>query len=148
MFPRSFLSLPRSSRYLTFAKTMTNTAYIIPFDHQSSAQITDGLDPSKLWSLTPQGDKLPKVGTTRTFYNTPPSNVTTLSSLGEGFSSKKSEVKRELFRKSVGSAVKELKAYDGLKEVLIDASADPHAAGVFLYLIQPFIYIANSTVFF
>lgn len=129
---RFFLSLPRSSRYLTFAKSMSNTAYIIPFDHQSSPHITDGVDASKLWSLTPQGEKLPKAGTTRIFYNTPPSKVTTVSSLGEGFASKKSEVKRELIRKSVGSAVKELKAHDGLKEVLIDASADPHAAGVFL----------------
>ena len=112
---------------------MSSTAYIIPFDHQSSAQITDGhgVDPSKLWSLTPQGEKLPQAGTTRIFYNTPPSKVTTLSSLGEGFASKKSDVKRELVRKSVGSAVKELKAYDGLKDVLVDASADPHAAGVF-----------------
>ena len=132
MIPRLFSSLPRSSRYLTFAKTMSSTAYIIPFDHKSSAQITDGIDASKLWSLTPQGDKLPKAGTTRIFYNTPPTKVTTVSSLGEGFASKKSEVKRELVRKSVGSAVKELKAHDGLKEVLIDASSDPHAAGVFL----------------
>ena len=134
MFPRSLL---RPSRHLTF-KTMSTTAYIIPFDHQS-AQITNGIDASKLWSLTPQGEKPPKVGTTRIFYDTPPSNVTTVSSLGEGFASKKSEVKRELIRISVGSAVKELKAHDGLKEVLVDASADPHAAGVFLYLIQPYI---------
>ena len=110
---------------------MSNTAYIIPFDHQSSAQIIDGVDPSRLWSLTPQGRKLPQAGTTRIFYNTPPSKVTTLSSLGDGFASKKSEVKRELVRKSVGSAVKELKAHEGLKDVLVDASADPHAAGVF-----------------
>jgi len=113
---------------------MTSTAYIIPFDHKSSAQITDGVDASKLWSLTPQGEKLPKVGTTRTFYNTPPSNVTTVSSLGEEFASKKSEVKRELVRKSVGSAVKELKAHEGLKDVFIDASADPHAAAVAAHL--------------
>jgi cytosol aminopeptidase len=109
-------------------------AYIIPLDHQSSssAQIADGVDASRLWSLTPQGKKLPPAGTTRIFYNTPPSKVTTLSSLGEGFASKKSEVKRELVRKSVGSAVKELKAHEGLKDVLVDASADPHAAGVSL----------------
>ena len=112
---------------------MSSNAYIIPFDHQSSAQIIDGVDPSKLcqWSLTPQGRKLPQAGTTRIFYNTPPSKVTTLSSLGDGFVSKKSEVKQELVRNSVGSAVKELKAHEGLKDVLVDASADPHAAGVF-----------------
>ena len=118
---------------------MSSTAYIIPFDHQSSTQITEGVDASKLWSLTPQGEKLPKAGTTRIFYNTPPSKVTTVSSLGEAFASKKSDVKRELVRKSVGSAVKELKAFEGLTEILVDASADPHAAGVFLYLIQPYI---------
>ena len=121
---------------------MSSTAYIIPFDHQSSTQITDGVDASKLWSLTPQGEKPPKAGTTRIFYNTPPSKVTTVSSLGEGFTSKKSEVKRELVRKSVGSAVKGLKDHEGLKDVLIDASADPHAAGVSLYLIQRF-YMAK-----
>ena len=51
--------------------------------------------------------------------------------LGRGVCTKKSEVKRELVRKSVGSAVKKLKAYDGLKDLLVDASANPHAAGVF-----------------
>jgi aminopeptidase len=113
---------------------MSNTAYIIPYDHKSSDKIVDGVDASQLWSLTPQGEKLPKVGTIRTFYNTPPSNVTTLSSLGEGFASKKSEVKRELVRQSVGNAVKDLRAHDGLKDVVIDASADPHAAAVAAHL--------------
>ena len=114
---------------------MSNTAYVLPYDHQLSDQVVvDGVDASHLWSLTPQGEKLPKVGTTRIFYNTPPSKLTTVSSLGEGFASKKSQVKRELVRRSVGSAVKELKSYEGLKDVLIDASADPHAAGVFWIL--------------
>jgi len=122
---------------------MSNTAYIVPFDHQSSGQVADGVDASQLWSLTPQGEKPPKVGTTRIFYNTPPSKVTTVSSLGEGFASKKSEVKRELVRKSVGSAVKELKTYDGLKDVLIDASADPHAAGVLSCLIRAYILLTS-----
>jgi cytosol aminopeptidase len=115
---------------------MSNIAYVVPYDHQPSPKMADGVDASQLWSLTPQGEKLPKVGTLRTFYNTPPSKVTTISSLGEGFASKISEAKRELVRKSVGSAVKDLKALDGLKDVLIDASADPHAAGVSLYLIH------------
>lgn len=110
---------------------MTNAAYIIPFDHQSTAQVGDGVNPSHLWSLTPQSEKIPKVGTTRIFYNTPPPSLTSIVSLGEGFALKKDEIKRELVRKSVGSAVKELKAYDGLQDVVIDASADPHAAGVF-----------------
>ena len=127
---------------------MASTAYIVPFDHQSSTQmITDSLDAAKLWSLTPQGEKLPKAGTTRIFYNIPPSKVTTISSLGEGFASKKSEVKRELVRQSVASAVNQLKAHEGLKNVLVDASADPHAAGVSLNLIW-LLYKAKSTVFF
>ena len=149
MLPRPLLSgcLPRSSRYLTFTKTMSNTAYIVPFDHQSSAQVVAGVDASQLWSLTPQGEKLPKVGTTRIFYNTPPSKVTTISSLGEGFASKKTEAKRELVRKSVGSAVKDLKAHDGLKDVFIDASADPHAAGVFFYTSYLYILLKKSIIF-
>jgi len=111
------------------------TAYVFPYDHQPSDKVVfDGVNPAHLWSLTPQGEKLPKVGTTRIFYNTPPSKLTAVSSLGEGFASKKSEVKRELVRKSVGSAVKELKSYEGLKDVLIDASADPHAAAVAAHL--------------
>ena len=127
---------------------MSSIAYIFPFDHQSSAQITtEGVDPSTLWSLTPQGEKLPKAGTTRIFYNTPPLKVTTVSSLGDGFASKKSEVKRELVRQSVASAVNQLKAHEGLKNVLVDASADPHAAGVSLNLIW-LLYKAKSTVFF
>ena len=117
---------------------MSNIAYILPFDHQSPGNVIEGVDRSQLWSLTPQGEKLPKAGTLRTFYNTPPSKLTTVSSLGEGFASKKGEVKRELVRKSVGNAVKDLKALDGLIDVLIDASADPHAAGVSLYYIQAY----------
>jgi len=108
---------------------MSASAYIFPYDHQSTGQIVEGVDPAELWSTTPQADKPPKAGTTRTFYNTPTSKVTTVSSLGGDFASKSANVKRELVRKSVGSAVKELKGYDGVKDVSIDASADPHAAG-------------------
>ena len=39
LMSRCYLSLPRS-RCLTFAKTMSSTAFIIHFDHQSSVQIT------------------------------------------------------------------------------------------------------------
>jgi len=60
--------------------------------------------------------------------------VTTISSLGEAFISKKGDERREIVRKSVGSAVKELKSFDGLKDVTIDASADPHAAAVAAHL--------------
>jgi aminopeptidase len=108
----------------------STSAYIVPFDHQSTSEIVPGLNPAELWALTPSGEKVPKVGTTRTFYNTPPSKVTTVSSLGPGFVNKSVNAKRELLRKSVGKAVKELKEVDGLKAVAIDASIDPHAAGM------------------
>lgn len=108
----------------------STSAYIVPFDHQSSSEVVPGLKPAELWATTPIGEKLPKVGTTRTFFNTPASKVTTVSSLGEGFAKKDADAKRELVRRSVGGAVKELKAMDGLKDVTIDASLDPHAAGI------------------
>ncbi|PPQ93423.1 hypothetical protein CVT25_004495 [Psilocybe cyanescens] len=113
---------------------MSNSAYIFPFDHQTSGQVVEGIDPAKLWSATPQGDKPPKAGTVRTFYNTPASAVTSVSSLGDGFASKSTNLKRELVRKSVGNAVKELKALEGLNKVAVDASADPHAAAVAAHL--------------
>ncbi|KAF8899387.1 leucine aminopeptidase [Infundibulicybe gibba] len=113
---------------------MSSAAFILPFDHQSSGDVAPGLDPAKLWSVTPSGDKPPKVGTTRIFYNTPESKVTAISSLGEKFPSKSGDARREVVRKSVGSAVKDLKAIDGIKEVSIDASTDPHAAAVAAYL--------------
>lgn len=109
---------------------MSSTAYIIPHDPQApSAKAPSGVDSAALWNSAAQGDKVAKVGTTRIFYNTPASKVTTLSSLGEGFANKTGDVKRELVRKSVGSAVKAVKALDGVKDVAVDASADPHAAG-------------------
>jgi aminopeptidase len=41
------------------------------------------------------------------------------------------EAKRELVRKSVGSAVQEIKRVaDEVTEVVVDASIDPHAAGM------------------
>lgn len=119
-----------SPYYLISSRAMSSSAYIVPFDVQSSTgELVSGLDAAKLWATTPVGEKPAKVGTLRTFYNTPASKVTTLSSLGEKFSTKKGDAKRELLRKSVGSAVKELKAVDGVKDVAIDASIDPHAAG-------------------
>lgn len=113
---------------------MSSAAIVIPYDQQNSGNPVAGVDPAQLWALTPSGEKAPKVGTTRIFYNTPESKTTTLSSLGDGYASKSQEVKRELLRKSVASAVKELKSFDGVKDVTIDASADPHAAAVAAHL--------------
>lgn len=118
------------SRYLLARRTMSAKAYIIPYDHKTTGAVVEGLDATKLWSLTPQGEKPPKVGTTRIFYNTPSaSQLTALSSLGDGYASKNANQQRELVRKSIGNAVKDLKNYEGIKEVVVDASLDPHAAG-------------------
>jgi len=110
---------------------MSTKALIVPYNHQSTGAVTaGGPDVAKLWSLTPQGEKPPKVGTTRTFYNTPSaSQVTTISSLGDGYASKNPNQKRELVRKSIGNAVKNVKSYEGVKDVVVDSSLDPHAAG-------------------
>jgi cytosol aminopeptidase len=110
----------------------STSAYIVPFDHQSYGQIIQGLNPAELWASTRIGEKSSKVGTTRIFYNTPVSKVTVVSSLGENFANKSEDMKRELVRKSVGSAVKDLEAIDSLKDVSIEASIDPHAAGTWL----------------
>jgi cytosol aminopeptidase len=114
---------------------MSTSAFVLPYDHQTSGAVVDGVDAAKLWSTTPQGEKLPKAGTTRTFYNTSPSKLTTVSSLGDGFATKKAEEKRELVRKSVGRAVKDLKELEGVKDVAIDASVDPHAAGMLMSIL-------------
>jgi len=107
------------------------SAYILPFDHSPTGEVVPGLNPAELWATTPLGEKVAKVGTMRTFFNTPASKLTAVSSLGEGFAKKDPDAKRELVRKSVGGAVKELKAMEGLKDVVIDASLDPHAAGIY-----------------
>ena len=125
----STLTKPRS--YL-IPRVMSSSAYIFPYNPDAKADThatVTGIDVNALWASTPAGESPPKVGTTRTFFNTPPSKVTTLSSLGDKFASKPSDAKRELIRKSIGSAVKDLKAIDGIKELAIDPSADPHAAG-------------------
>ena len=114
----------------------SSSAYILPYNPDPNASIqvdVPGIDVNALWATTPAGESAPKLGTTRTFFNTPPSNVTTLSSLGEKFASKQPDAKREAIRKSIGSAVKDLKAIDGIKELVIDASPDPHAAGRTFY---------------
>jgi cytosol aminopeptidase len=108
---------------------MSSSAYVVPYDHQNSDDFLPGHSAAKLWATTPQGDTPPKAGTTRTFFNAPETKLTTVSSLGDKFSSKSQNAKRELVRKAVGSAVKELKAMDGVKDVAVDASLDPHAAG-------------------
>lgn len=87
------------------------------------------IDPSlsnKQWAAAATTEKS-KVGTTRIFYG---DKITALTSLGEGFADKKGDVRREIVRKAVGSAVKQVKDLgEDIKDVEIDASTDPHAAG-------------------
>ncbi|TFK66182.1 leucine aminopeptidase [Pluteus cervinus] len=111
-----------------------SSAFVVPYDHQASGEVAPGVDPGLLWAQTPAPDKVPKVGTTRIFYNTPAAKVTAVSSLGPGFSATKGDARQEAVRKAVGSAVKDLKAIDGITEVLVDTSVDPHAAAVAAYL--------------
>lgn len=114
------------------ATMSTTSAFIVPIDVKAPSGAVPNVDIAKTWATVPHGEKVPDVGTTRIFYDTPSTKITAISSLGDKFSSKKTDAKREIVRKSVGSAVKSLKALDGLKEVVIDASADPHAAGEIL----------------
>ncbi|KAJ7810545.1 leucine aminopeptidase [Mycena olivaceomarginata] len=102
---------------------MTTSASIHPFDPKSPTQTV-----GELW--TPA--KEPKVGTTRVFFS---DKITALSSLGPDLAKKGVEAKRELVRKSVGSAVQEIKRVaDEVTEVVVDASIDPHAAAVAAHL--------------
>ncbi|KAJ4474784.1 cytosol aminopeptidase family, catalytic domain-containing protein [Lentinula lateritia] len=106
---------------------MSTSAFIVPIDPKAPATAIPNVDIAKTWATVPRGEKV-DVGTTSVFYDTPATKITAASSLGNNFSAKKAEVKRELVRKSVGSAVKALKVLNGLKEVTVDASVDPHAA--------------------
>jgi aminopeptidase len=110
---------------------MPSSAYLLPFDPGAEHQPVQGVVPHVLWSSTPSGDKPPKAGTTRTFFNQPGGTTTTISSLGDKFQDKKGNERRELVREAIGAGIKELKRFDGLREVSVDASADPHAAGAY-----------------
>ncbi|KAJ3828003.1 leucine aminopeptidase [Lentinula raphanica] len=108
---------------------MSTSAFVVPVDPKTPSSPIPNVDLAKIWATVPQGDKV-DVGKTRVFYDTPATKITAASSLGSNFANQKGDVKRESVRKSVGSAVKTLKALDGLKEVIVDASADPHASAV------------------
>ncbi|KAJ6606777.1 cytosol aminopeptidase family, catalytic domain-containing protein [Mycena sp. CBHHK59/15] len=112
---------------------MSTSAFIHPFDPKVPSQKLP-VSAGELWAASVATP--PKVGTARVFYNIPlPSSVTALTSLGAGFESKSGPARRELVRKSVGSAVKEIRRVaDEVTEVVVDASADPHAAAVAAHL--------------
>jgi cytosol aminopeptidase len=124
--------------YLTsIIRAMSSKVFVLPIDptSQSAAGALPPIDAVKLWNTTPTGTKPAKVGTTRIFYNTPiadpgHTNATAIVSLGEGFHGKTGDAKRELVRKAVGSGVKQVKELgDEAKQIIVDASADAHAAG-------------------
>lgn len=134
----------RLSIFNQFAN-MSTKAYIVPIDPKapSSQSAVPNLDPAKLWSTVPVGKKVPKTGTTRLFYDVPSGkSVTALVSLGDVYASQKGDQKREVVRKAIGSAVKDVKALmeDEIK-VTVDASADPHAAGKFLSVSPDYIHL-------
>jgi cytosol aminopeptidase len=113
---------------------MSTKVFILPIDPTApgSQSAVPNLDTAKLWSKVPVSKKTPKAGTTRVFYDVPSggSNVTALVSLGDRFAKQKGDGKREVVRKAVGSAVKDVKALvEGETTVSVDASADPHATG-------------------
>ncbi|KAH9956886.1 cytosol aminopeptidase family, catalytic domain-containing protein [Russula dissimulans] len=128
--------------YRTTIRTMSTKVFILPIDPTSprGSNVLPTVDPVELWNTAPTGSKPPKVGTTRTFYNTPrpdPGNIhaTAVVSLGEGFDGKAPNARRELVRKAVGSSVKEVKGLgDGAKDIVVDASKDAHAAAVAAHL--------------
>ena len=114
-----------------FVSTMSkSSAYILPHEPNVAAvPAVPNVDTGTLWSIIPSKEL--KVGSTRIFYNTPADKITAVVSLGEKFASKDLYEKRELVRKAVGSAVKQVKDLDLIDQAQIDASADPHAAGRF-----------------
>ncbi|KAH7911619.1 cytosol aminopeptidase family, catalytic domain-containing protein [Hygrophoropsis aurantiaca] len=114
---------------------MSSKAYIVPVNPQNlSSNTVAGVDTAKLWSTTPSAQKPAKVGTSHVFYGVSGQDLSALVSLGEGFSEKKGDEKRELVRRAVGAGIKKVKAIDGVSEALVDASSDSHAAAVAAHL--------------
>lgn len=119
----------------TSSRLMATSAYILPHQPGTTATPTvPGVNKPELLSKLPKSEKPPKVGDTRIFYDTPHSKITALVSLGDKFASKQSNERRELVRRAVGSAVKEIRDLDGVNRAEIDASTDPHAAAVGAHL--------------
>ncbi len=122
----------------TIIREMSTRVFVLPIDptSQSGSGPLPSVDPVELWSTAPTGSKPAKVGTTRIFYNTPPSqpgkiDATAVVSLGEGFDKKTGDARRELVRKAIGSSIKQIRELgDGEKYVVVDASKDAHAAGL------------------
>ncbi|EMD41206.1 hypothetical protein CERSUDRAFT_78882 [Gelatoporia subvermispora B] len=114
--------------------------YVVPID--PTAQPSAGLPTAaaESWKKVPSGPKPANAGSARVFYGAPTdSDVLAVGSLGEGFAKKALNERRELVRKAVGAAVKQVRDLgEGVqgKTVTVDAAADPHAAAVAAYLAQ------------
>ncbi|PCH33010.1 hypothetical protein WOLCODRAFT_147118 [Wolfiporia cocos MD-104 SS10] len=116
-----------------------SSIYILPVDPKAPANASvPNIDAARLWAAAPVGAKPAKVGTTRVFYATPDAqNITALTSLGNDFGTKTGDERREIVRKAIGSAVKQVKGLgEGVEgqKVVVDASADSHAAAVAAHL--------------
>ncbi|KAI9442453.1 cytosol aminopeptidase family, catalytic domain-containing protein [Lactarius indigo] len=126
----------------TIIREMSTRVFVLPIDptSQTGSGTLPSVDPVQLWSTTPTSSKPAKVGTTRVFYNTPPSqsgtiDATAVVSLGEGFDKKTGDARRELVRKAIGSSIKQIRELgDGERSVVVDASKDAHAAAVATHL--------------
>jgi aminopeptidase len=108
------------------------SAFVVPVDPKAPSSLVPDLDVKALWSSLPSEEKPAKVGTTRVFYGANgQGSVAALSSLGDNFANKQGNERRELVRKAVGSAVKQARELgDSVKQITVDASADPYAAAV------------------
>lgn len=116
-----------------------SSIYVLPFDPSAASQHPSAIanvSPAELWSITPSANaqKPASVGTAHIFYGTPSAhktNMTVVTSLGEGFGKKTGDARKEVVRKAIGSAVKSIKKQgEGVKgrTIYVDASHDPHAA--------------------
>ncbi|KAJ7207566.1 leucine aminopeptidase [Mycena pura] len=115
----------------TLRRTMATSATIHLFDPKAPPQVA-----SAIWPAS--NAKPPKVGTTRVLFDGSTSGktaLTAISSLGPDFSSKSGDARRELVRRAVGGAVREVtRVADEVTEVVVDGSLDPHAAAVAAHL--------------
>ncbi|EED85725.1 predicted protein [Postia placenta Mad-698-R] len=120
-----------------------SAVYVFHVDPRAHPRHTSvGVDAESLWSTTPAAaaSKPAKACTTHVSYDTPSEkgarNVTALTSLGDKFAEKAEKERREVVRKAVGSAVKQVRALgEGVhgQTVFVDASADPRAADALYY---------------
>ncbi|KAJ7053822.1 cytosol aminopeptidase family, catalytic domain-containing protein, partial [Mycena amicta] len=99
------------------------TATIHPFDPKAPIPAA-----SSLWPASTS--KHPKASTTRVFFSGEKDSVTALASLGPDFTVKTGDARREVVRRAVGSAMKQVVSLEDVSEVVVDGGVDPHATAV------------------